>query len=53
MSSQHPAEEKELDEKAIVAFCEYFLVLETNMNLACYLQLEEMFMQRVFMFCTI
>ena len=33
MSSQNPVNEKGLDDKAIVAFCESFLIWKTNMNL--------------------
>ena len=33
MSSQKLVDEKELDDKAMVAFCESFLVSKTNMNL--------------------
>ena len=33
VSSQNPVDEKGLDDKAIVAFCESFLVSKTNINL--------------------
>ena len=36
MSSQHPVNEKGLDDKAAVAFCESFLVLKYNKNLIIY-----------------
>ena len=36
VSSQHPVDEKGLDGKAILAFCESFLVSKTNVNLIIY-----------------
>ena len=36
VSSQHPVNKKRLDDKAIVAFYESFLVSKTNMNLLIY-----------------
>ena len=36
MGLQHPVDEKGLDDKAIVAFCESFPVSKTNINLIVY-----------------
>ena len=40
MSSQRPVDEKGLNGKAIVAFCESFLVSRTNTNLIIYIYLH-------------
>ena len=36
MSSKYPVDEKSLDDNAVEAFCETFLVSETNMSLIIY-----------------
>ena len=37
VSLQHPVDEKGLDDRAVVAFCDSFLISKINMNLIIYL----------------